>query len=121
MHEGWCITRDCFYEEGDIFGIGSRVGYGQIDYEQVIGESRQYVARSIYVETDLKATQIKNPVRIRLIDEDDEIHYYGVISQSWLDGVGEDEALAFAPLTFAETDTGATIMQYREDSEWKTL
>jgi hypothetical protein len=119
MHEGWCITKDHFYEQGDAFGIGSRVGYGQIDYEQVQTEAMQYVARSIYVETDLKATQIKDPVRIRLIDEDGERHYDGVISESWINGA--DEALAFAPLTFATNDTGATIMEYRENGEWKML
>lgn len=111
---GWMIDRDYF--EGN--NAESRVGYGQTDSGQVADEANTIFGRSITVRTDLKATDIDNPVRIRLVDEDDEVHYGGCISREWLDG---EEHLAFAPLEFATADTGATIMEYRDGNDWKML
>ena len=118
MISGWVITRDPFNEASD-FNIPSRVGWGQVNDADVIVDAETLFPRTITVATELDSNNIVNPVRFRLIDEDGELHYEGVISREWLDG---EEIFAFAPLHFATNDSGATFMEYEtRDGRWEQL
>lgn len=116
--DGWIIDKDYLYNP-EYDGPRNRVGVGQTSREQVEGEAMQFFARSITIDEGLSVSDLDDPVRFRLMDEDDEVHFGGAISRSWLDG---EEFLAFAPLEFGTADTGATIMEYRgESGEWVML
>jgi hypothetical protein len=106
--EGWCITRDYLAEEFDE-GKG-RVGYGQTCPEEVLHDFDQIINRTITVETDLTAGQIKDAVHWRAQDEDGERHYGGVVSMEWL--MGADD-LAYQIQQFCMTDSGATELLFR--------
>lgn len=116
---GWCITKE-YGEYLDEFGIESRVGYGQTDNSAVEETANTVWGRTIYVRTDLKASDIDNAVKFRLYNDDRELDYSGIISKDWLEG---EEYLAFAPLEFATTDVGSTYMMYLdpEGGEWVHL
>jgi hypothetical protein len=108
---GWAIDRDYLGED--------RVGYGQDDEDVVLDDAEIWFPRSITVRTDLKASDVSDAVRFRVLDDDGEVYYGGAISRSWLEG---EECLAFAPLTFATADAGAIDLQYRDDAgKWVTL
>jgi hypothetical protein len=105
MH-GWMIDRDYLAENGE----PTRVGYGQVSKDQVEADLGMVVARQINVETDLKASDIEQPVRFRTLDDDGGVSYGGVVSYDWLLGA-EDEA--YHILKFAEADAGDTDVQFR--------
>ena len=118
---GWAIDRDYLAADEQ----SSRIGFGQRDaastsfIERWIDEANMLWGRRIGVETDLRAADVADPVRFRVLDDDGELCYGGSISRAWLDG---EEHLAFAPLQFATADAGATELQYRtENNEWKGL
>lgn len=109
---GWVITKD-HIEAG-------RVGYGQgvRDEADTLESFNRVIGRTVYMATDLQARDVASPVTFRLLDDDGEVYYEGVIAREWLDG---DESRAFAPLRFAMTDAGATELQYRQGAAWRTL
>lgn len=118
--KGWVIIKDHFEEQNKEYDLPSRKGWGQTSSRQVIEDGNQIFLRTITMREDIDPSDIENPVRFNLEDEDGERHYTGLISREWLES---DEVLAFAPLNFAETDTGATIMMYcdPETSKWEML
>lgn len=94
---GWTITRDHITPPDD--DLPSRVGTGATS-----SRGSDYLLRG------LKASDLRDPVAFRVLDDDGIVYYSGVISREWLEG---DETRAFAPLDFASHDAGATVMQYR--------
>lgn len=113
--EGWVIDR----EYGPVMeGVSPRRGYGQNDPEPVLEDADRILGPQVSVKTGLKASEVKDPVRFRLLDDDGEVYYGGAISRSWLEG---EEALAFHPLAFGETDAGCTSLEYRPHGKWVTL
>lgn len=107
--EGWVIDRD-YLEPGE----DGRVGYGQRAEENRVSDFHH-----VTVTRGLKASEVKDPVRFRLKDDDDEVYYGGAISRSWIDG---DEDLAFSPLAFGAADAGCTELEYHYgDGAWKGL
>lgn len=99
--EGWAFDRDYLNDASDEL---NRVGAGETAAGVEFG--------------GLKATNVIDPVRFRILDDDGEPYYGGSISRSWLDG---EEERAFAPLKFGAWDAGATELQYRDGEQWKTL
>lgn len=55
---------------------------------------------------------------IRLLDDDGDIVFTGEMSIADLNDV---EAVAFAPLDWAQADSGCTTLQYKENGTWETL
>lgn len=109
---GWVIDRD-YLAEGD---EPTRIGYGMVDGDE---HGTGLFGRNVTVTTGLRAADVPDPVRFRVLDDDGEVYYGGAIARSWLDG---DEERAFAPLTFAAADAGAIDLQYRNaEGEWETL
>jgi hypothetical protein len=91
----WIITKD-HLATGDQKG---RVGVGNVSNEHEVALPR---------------------VRFRLLDDDDEVYYEGVMDKEGFDDA--DESQAFAPLDWAMADAGCTEMQYREgNGAWTTL
>lgn len=113
---GWAIDRDHLADPGE----STRVGYGQREPEvQQTSANYESFRRTVEVATGLKAADVENPVRFRVLDDDGEVYYGGAISRAWLEG---EEEFAFAPLTFATADAGATDLQYHDaDGAWTTL
>ena len=57
--------------------------------------------------------------KFRLLDDDKEVYFVGLILDSALNGCEEE---AFAPLDSPlGTGFGCTEMQYRKDGKWETL
>ena len=114
--KGWVIDRDYLYDP--YTHDHSDVGTGQRDEEQVRVEGEQVFARQITVERGLKASEIENPVRFRIRDDDGEVYYGGAISREWLD----DDELVGAPLNFATANAGATVFEVRDgNGKWEAV
>lgn len=91
----WIITRDLLCDMGD----QSRVGKGNVASKDEIPEPH---------------------IEFRLLDDDEDIYYYGVANKQEFDDA--DGEHAFAPLDWAMNDAGATSMEYREgDGPWLPL
>jgi hypothetical protein len=105
---GWVIDRDHINTTPD--DVPSRVGLGARIDDRV---------RLPLLQRGLKVSDIADPVRFRVLDDDGVVYYGGAIDRSWIDG---DEEYAFNPLTWATHDAGATELQYRApDGTWITL
>jgi hypothetical protein len=114
--KGWVIDRDYLYAPE--FDDVTEVGVGQRDVEQVRSDNGQVILRRITVERGLKASEVENPVRFRIRDEDGEVYYGGAISREWL---GDDE-LVEAPLSFATANAGATVFEVRDgNGKWEAV
>lgn len=109
---GWAITHD--YQEA------GRIGYGQrrSDADATTESFIRIIGRTVYVIPDLDPKDCRDPRKFRLKDDDGNLCFEGVITAEWLD----DEELAFHPLRFAETDVGATQMEYYQQGKgWSVL
>ena len=96
---GWTIDRDFIRHHLDMDNLG---------YPSAIGKGTAHGVADPYTA-----------VRFRLFDDDGHLYYAGRIDADWLDG---DELAAFAPLRWAERDSGCTRMDYqRADGKWTTL
>ena len=102
---GWVIDRDYIAEEGE----PSRVGYGMTidDAESTEG---QIVHRQIDITTELKASEVEDPVRFRALDDDGEVYYGGAVTREW---VTEEPGHAYNISLFTEADAGAIDVQFR--------
>jgi len=105
--KGWVIDRDYLYDPK--IDDRTEVGVGQRDSARVRSDNDKVLFRQITVEGGLKASEIENPVRFRIRDEDGHVYYGGAISREWL----HDDELVGAPLSFATTNAGATIFEIR--------
>ena len=74
----------------------------------------------LYQSVDFDGAKFKQSkhVKFRLLDDDGEVYFWGLMDHSDLYG---SENKAFAPLDAFMNSYGCTELQYREDGEWKTL
>jgi hypothetical protein len=106
---GWAIDRDYINGGPESYDVPKRVGYGQTEAElETDGEADRLLVKSVTIRQGLKARDVIEPVRFRVLDDDGEVYYGGAISRSWLDG---EEDQCFGPLEFAAADAGATELQ----------
>jgi len=98
--EGWAIDRDYLAEEN------SRVGYGQTQEDL---DRRMPMFNEVCMSVELKSSQVQDPVRFRLLDDDGEVYYGGAVTASWvLEGENGYEIDRFGT-----ADAGATESQFR--------
>ncbi len=102
---GWAIDRDYLDK---LEGERTRVGYGQTEREADL--TAGHIVRRIEMRTDLKASEIEEPVRFRALDDDGNVYYGGAVTYDWLMG---EEDHAYGILGFVEADAGATDVQFR--------
>lgn len=108
---GWAVDRD--YIDLTDMGIPLRTGYGQT------ADENNPDAYDVTIRTDLRAADVIDPVRFRILDDDGEVYYGGAVSRSWLDDARDP---AYAILKWAEADAGATDFQVRDaDGNWETI
>lgn len=104
---GWVVTRDL-------------IGTGLYRMQQS-GNVLVYPDGSLSLsETTARHAlgSVENHVPFRLLDDDDEVYYQGVMRRSWAHG---PEHLAFSPLTWAMEEAGATTMELYEGNRWVQL
>lgn len=66
-----------------------------------------------------KPSDIAEPQAFRLLDDDGEVYFAGILDRKALYAAPEE--IAFEPLDVFGADYGCTEMQYRESGHWKTL
>lgn len=107
---GWVIDRDYLNTPDSYFGDeDNRVGYGMTvkDAQDTLDSM---IVRQLHVSTDMKVSDLDQPVRFRARDEDDEKHYGGAMS---LEMLNDPEDVAYSLIEFCMNDTGATIVEFR--------
>lgn len=115
--EGWAIDGDHIYD-GTARTVGkvnivNRIGYGQRLTEASVTEDsfNTVIGRTVEMRADLKASDVKDPVRWRL-QQDGEPVYSGVVSSEWL--LGEDDH-AYNIWHFCEADVGGGELEFRAE------
>ncbi len=108
---GWVIDRDYFAENPEEYaGSPSRVGYGQNLADVESSRLASVLHRQIDITTGLKASDVREPVRFRALDDDGEVYYGGAVTKSW---VLDPESPAYEIVKYVEADAGATEVQFR--------
>lgn len=97
---GWAIDRD-YIEAG-------RIGFGQTQED---AEAEHGFARVIDITTELKASEVQDPVRFRALDDDGEVYYGGAVTRDWV----TDGELAYEIDRFVEADAGAIRTEFRAE------
>lgn len=111
----WVITNDHFAETVS----ESRVGVGHYKDREVV-RAAPSAERAALVERYLSTRENPLPYEFQLLTDDEELIYSGKCG----DLATADESHAFAPLDWAMSDAGCTIMKYRkvgENSAWQIL
>lgn len=110
MHfTGWAIDRDYDARSGQPH---SRVGYGMSDANKVLEDYDRIFLRQVSMETGLKASDVDDPIRFRIVNYDDGKYitlYTGSVSRDWF---YSKEDLAYHIDNFAEADVGGSV-QFR--------
>jgi hypothetical protein len=66
-----------------------------------------------------KPAEIANPMAFRLLDDDGEVYFTGILERHAFESASED--LAFEPLDAFGAAYGCTELQYKDNGHWKTL
>lgn len=114
--EGWLVTHD-YINDGTAATVGkydvvNRVGYGQREAQADATQASfdRVIGRTVEIETELKPSQIKDPVLWRL-KQDDELIYAGLVSAEWI--LGGDEDFGYNIWRFCEADVGGGELEFR--------
>lgn len=66
-----------------------------------------------------KASDIHDPVAFRLLDDDGEVYFIGLLERKAFENA--PDYVAFEPLDAFGTAYGCTELQYKQNGHWKTL